>query len=213
METTHLILAGPEERRAHLAGVSKFKADHVVLFAIQGVDSGLQQFLESIGVSVRVVQLKDGYLEAYLKASYEAAAAFTKQGSVGINMSTGPEISRSAIEDAVRIQLYHFLHHTSTDEVSAFKYFVGAGGEPIVSAAPIWDFATYLHNDIFEILIAAQTPITLAQIHRTLTRVMGREAPKWEAFRKTFREFKRAFNGSPCFVEVVGKGPRYQILQ
>ena len=53
--------------------------------------------------------------------------------------------------------------------------------------------------------------MTLAQIHRALTRVMGREAPKWEAFRKTFREFKRAFKGSPCFVEVVGKGPRYRI--
>jgi hypothetical protein len=211
METTHLILAGAEERRSHLAGLLKFKADRVVLFSASTGDAGLPSFLDSIGVPYRSVQLKDGYLDAYLKASYEAAAVFTKQGAVGINMSTGPALSRTAMEDAIRIQLYHFLHHTSTDEVSAFKYFVGSGEEPQVSVAPIWDFATYLHNDIFEILISTQTPVTLAQIHRALSRVMGREAPKWEAFRKTFREFKRAFKGSPCFVEVVGKGPRYQI--
>ena len=212
METTHLILAGAEERRTHLAGLSKFKADNVVLFSTEAGDAGLSDILESIGVPFRLVQLKDGYLDAYLKASYEAAAAFTRQGTVGINMSTGPALSRTAIEDAVRIQLYHFLHHTSTDEISAFKYFVGHGGEPPVSMAPIWDFATYLHNDIFEILVAARAPVTLVQVHRALTRVMGREAPKWEAFRKTFREFKRAFKGSPCFVEIVGKGPRYQII-
>jgi hypothetical protein len=212
MGTTHLILAGAEERRMHLAGISKFKADKVVLFSAGAGDAGLPEFLDSIGVPFRSVHLKDGYLDAYLKASYEAAAAFTKQDSVGINMSTGPALSRTAIEDATRIQLYHFLHHTSTDEVSAFKYFVGVDEEPKVSAAPIWDFATYLHNDIFEILITAQNPMTLAQIHRALTQVMGREAPKWEAFRKTFREFKRAFRGSPCLVEIVGKGPRYQIV-
>jgi len=212
METTHLILAGVEERRAHLAGLSKFKADSVVLFSTEAGDAGLSDVLESIGVRFRLVRLNDGYLDAYLKASYEAASVFTRRGSVGINMSTGPALSRTAMEDAIRIQLYHFLHHTSTDEISAFKYFVGSGEEHQVSAVPIWDFATYLHNDIFEILLAARTPITLVQIHRALTRVMGREAPKWEAFRKTFREFKRAFNGSPCFVEVVGKGPRYQII-
>jgi len=212
MATTHLILAGAEERRTHLAGISKFKADSAVLFSTEAGDAGLPEFLESIGVRFRLVKLKNGYLDAYLKASYEAAAAFTSQGSVGINMSTGPALSRTAMEDAIRIQLYHFLHHTSTDEVSAFKYFVGPGEEPAVSAVPIWDFATYLHNDILEILIAAETPITLAQIHRALTHAMAGEAPKWEAFRKTFREFKRAFKGSPCFVEIVGKGPRYQII-
>ena len=211
METTHLILAGAEDRKTHLAGLSKFKADNVVLFSTEAGDAGLSGLLDSVGVPFRSVQLREGYLDAYLKASYEAAAAFTRKGAVGINMSTGPALSRTAMEDAIRIQLYHFLHHTSTDEVSAFKYFVGVDEEPKVSAAPIWDFATYLHNDIFEILISAQTPMTLAQIHRSLARVMGREAPKWEAFRKTFREFKRAFKGSPCFVEIVGKGPRYQI--
>jgi len=212
METTHLIITGPEERRAHLAGLSKFKAHNVVLFSTGARNAGLLESLESIAVSYRLVQLKEGYLDAYLKASYEAAAVFTNEGSVGINMSTGPMMSRTAVEDAIRIQLYHFLHHTSTDEISAFKYFVGSGEDPTVAAVPIWDFATYLHNDIFEILCSTQTPITLTQIHRTLTRVMGREAPKWEAFRKTFREFKRAFSGSPCFIEVVGKGPRYRIV-
>ena len=136
METTHLILAGAEEHRAHLAGLSKFKADSVVLFSTEAGDAGLPEFLESIGVPFRSVRLNDGYLDAYLKASYEAAAAFTKQGSVGINMSTGPAVSRTAMEDAIRIQLYHFLHHTSTDEISAFKYFVGHGEEPLVSVAP-----------------------------------------------------------------------------
>jgi len=212
MEITHLIISGIEEQRTHLAGLSKFKADNVVLFSTEARNVGLPELLESIAIRYRVVQLKNGYLDSYLKASYEAAAVFTKLGSVGINMSTGPMVVRTAIEDAVRIQLYHFLHHTSTAEISAFKYFVGSGDDPNVAAVPIWDFATYLHNDIFEILCSAQTPITLAQIHRTLTRVMGREAPKWEAFRKTFREFKRAFKGSPSFVEVVGKGPRYQIV-
>jgi len=207
-----MILTGVEERRTHLAGLSKFKADSVVLFSTEAGDAGLPESLEGIGVRFRSVQLKEGYLDAYRKASYEAAAAFTNQGSVGINMSTGPALSRTAMEDAIRIQLYHFLHHTSTDEISAFKYFVGSGAEPRVSVVPIWDFATYLHNDIFEILTAAQAPITLVQIHRALTRVMGGEGPKWEAFRKTFREFKRAFKGSPCFVEIVGKGPRYQIV-
>ena len=212
METTHLIVSGPEERKTHLAGLSKFKADNVVLFNSEVRIDDLLVLLETIGLGYRVVQLKRGYLDSYLKASYEAAAAFTKKGSVGINKSTGPPVARTAIEDAVRIQLYHFLHHTSTDEISAFKYFVGSGDEPNVAAVPIWDFATYLHNDIFEILCSTQTPITLAEIHQTLTSVMGREAPKWEAFRKTFREFKRAFKGSPSFVEVVGKGPRYQIV-
>lgn len=183
----------------------------MVLFAAEGQDADLPELLEKLGVPYRAVPLKSGYLDAYTKASYEAAAAFTRQGCIAINMSTGPELSRTAVEDAVRIQLYHFLHHTSSEEVSAFKYFVG-GEEPSVTAAPIWDFATYLHNDIFEILVAAQEPVTLRQIHRVLIRGMGREAPKWEAFRKNFREFKRAFRGSPCFVEVVGKGPRYQIV-
>lgn len=213
VRTIHFLLAGDESKGLHVAGLSRLRADEVVVFSPKDtrvVDS-LLALLKEMGVPNRTVPLDGDYIGAYRKTSHEAAAAFTSTECVGINMSTGSGVLRAAMEDAVRVQLYHFLHHTSTVEASAFKYFVGEAPALTISAVPIWDFATYLHNDIFEILVTAKEPITLAQLHKSVIRTMGREAPNWEAFRKTFREFKRCFTGSPCFVEVVGKGPRYRI--
>ena len=211
MRVVHLVAAGKESLRIHLAGLPKFTASEVVLFS--SGRAAAQPLVEAIGstnIPCRVLEVEANYVDSYRKASFEGAAAFTRVECVGLNMSVGPEIIRTAMEDAVRIQLYHFLHHTSTEEISAFKYFVPQSGT-LITAVPIWDFATYLHNDIFEILASAKEPITLAEIFKLLTNTMGREAPKWEAFRKTFREFKRSYGGSPCFIEVVGKGPRYKI--
>ncbi len=213
MDTVHFLILGNDPKEAHIAGLPRMKADMVVTFAPTGTrePNAVSGVLKDMGVPVKLVSVGLDYLGTYKKVSYEAAGAFDKGAVVGINMSTGPALLRTAMEDAVRIQLYHFLHHTSTAELSAFKYFVADEGTRKVAAVPIWDFATYLHNDIFEILAATERPIPLAQIHASLARTMGREVPNWEAFRKTFREFKRAFRGSPCFVELVGKGPRYKI--
>ncbi len=211
MKNLHFIVAGDEDTELHLAGLHKFKTDEAVVFSSNGQKNPLFEILSSTGTPYTVVNVEPTYFDSYKKVSYEAASAFTRTACVGINMSTGPDISRTAMEDAVRVQLYHFLHHTSKEEISAFKYFVRRDGNQLVMAAPIWDFATYLHNDIFETLATAQRPITLAQLYKATIKTMGREAPKWEAFRKTFREFKRCFKESPCFVEIVGKGPRYQI--
>jgi hypothetical protein len=214
MSTVHFLITGNETKEAHVAGLPRLKADEVVIFTSSGTHGTgrISGLLKDLGVPNRTVPVGSEYLNAFRKMSYEAASAFDSGASVGINMSAGPGLLRAAMEDAVRIQLYHFLHHTSTAEASAFKYFVDNGAVPRVSAVPIWDFATYLHNDIFELLVAAQKPIPLAQIHASLAKSMGREAPNWEAFRKTFREFRRCFKGSPCFVELVGRGPRYRIL-
>jgi len=214
MDTVHFLLLGVESKEAHVAGLPRMKADEVVVFSPAGTReaNAITRILKEIGMPVKLVRVGLDYLETYKKVSYEAASAFDNGSVVGINMSTGPALLRTAMEDAVRIQLYHFLHHTSTAELSAFKYFIADAAEQKVAAVPIWDFATYMHNDIFELLAAAERPIPLAQIHSSLVKTMGREVPNWEAFRKTFREFKRAFKGSPCFVELVGKGPRYRIL-
>ena len=214
MDTVHFLILGNQPRGAHIAGLPRMKADRVVAFlpAETREAKTIIGVLKDLGIQVKLVTVGSGYLETYKKASYEAASAFDNGAVVGINMSTGPALLRTAMEDAVRIQLYHFLHHTSTAELSAFKYFVADEVAQKVDAVPIWDFATYLHNDIFELLAMAERPIPLAQIHSSLARTMGREVPNWEAFRKTFREFKRAFKGSPCFVELVGKGPRYRIV-
>jgi len=214
MNSVHFLILGNETKESHVAGLPRLKADEVVIFAPPRTQEAnrITGVLRDLGMPNRIVPVGFDYLGAYKKMSYEAAGAFVNGVGVGINMSTGPGLLRAAMEDAVRIQLYHFLHHTSNAEASAFKYFVDDGAVPKVSAVPIWNFATYLHNDIFELLAAAQEPIPLAQIHASLAKTMGREAPNWEAFRKTFREFKRCFKGSPCFVEAVGKGPRYRIV-
>lgn len=214
MNHIHFLIPGNEAREVHTGGLPRLKADAVVIFNpkdSKNVDS-LTGVLGEIGIPNRLVPIESSYLDSYRKVSYEAGGAFSRGDCVAINMSSGPDLLRTAMEDAVRIQLYHFLHHTSEEEISASKYFVSREATTKVSVVPIWDFATYLHNNIFELLAAAKEPITLAEMHRSLARTMGRETPRWEAFRKTFREFKRCFKGSPCFVEVVGKGPRYQIL-
>ena len=213
MRSIHFLLAGSEGNDLHVAGLARLKADEAVVFSPgnERTADSVVRLLNEMGMPNRVVTVDADYLGIYRKASHEAAAAFTRAESVGINMSTGHGALRAAMEDSVRVQLYHFLHHTSEAEASAFKYFVETGAIPTVSAIPIWDFATYLHNDIFELLVTANEPITVSQVHQSLVVTMGREAPNWEAFRKTFREFKRCFKGSPCFVEVVGKGPRYRI--
>jgi hypothetical protein len=214
MDTVHFLILGNEPKEAHVAGLPRMKADSVVIFAPAGTrePNAISGVLKDLGMPVKPVSIGLDYLGAYKKVSYEAASAFDNGAVVGVNMSTGPALLRTAMEDAVRIQLYHFLHHTSTAEISAFKYFIEDKAIQNITAVPIWDFATYLHNDIFEILAAAEKPIPLAQIHSSLAKTMGRDVPNWEAFRKTFREFKRAFKGSPCFVELVGKGPRYRIV-
>lgn len=208
----HFVASGREGPRLHVAGFPRFRADQVVFFTTKGAkeQGTLTEISAKLGVPSKEVAVDGGYLDSYLKASFEAAAAFTRGDSIGVNMSVGPDVVRAAIEDATRVQLYHFLHHTSTEETSVFRYFT-SGGDSSALAVPMWDFATYIHNDIFEILATTDHPITLRQVHVTLSKAMGREAPTWEAFRKTFREFKRCYKGSPSFVEVVGKGPRYQI--
>ena len=214
MDTVHFLIPGNEPKEVHLGGLPRLKADEVVVFAPTATREAntIARSLRDLGMPCKLVSVGSDYLGMYRKVSYEAAGAFDKGVSVGINLSVGPALLRTAMEDAVMIQLYHFHHPTSTSEVSAFKYFVSSGAAPKISAVPIWDFATYLHNDIFEILAAAERPIPLVQIHSALAKTMGRDAPNWEAFRKTFREFTRCFKGSPCFVELVGKGPRYKIV-
>ena len=211
----HFICVGKESVKLHIAGLPKFRADETVLFTGKRNVKTQQiiENLEEMGVAYRIIFIRPGYLDSYVKANDEATVSFTDDSCVAINTSTGSKIMVGAIEDAVRIQLYSFHKRVNEASASAFRYIIKfkSGKRLRFEIAPIWNSHAFLHNDIFEILVEADQPITLDQIYRALVDRLGDEAPGWEAFRKIFREFKRWFKNLPCYVEKLERSPCYKI--
>ncbi|MEM3594092.1 MAG: hypothetical protein QXS27_05150, partial [Candidatus Jordarchaeaceae archaeon] len=136
---------------------------------------------------------------------------------IGINMSTNAGIITSAIEDAVRIQLYSFhKRRLSKVNCSAFRYYITLAEKPIFSIAPIWNQFNEVHNDIFDILsdtelyAGTKMPISLSKIWKSYTLIRP-DAERRESFRKTFRRFKCWMKKNPCFIEQMQKNPCYKI--
>ena len=105
MGTVHFLILGNEPKEAHVAGLPRMKADRVVLFTPAGTPdaNGIGGILKDLGIPVKLVPVGLDYLGTYKKVSYEAAGAFDSGLVVGTNMSTGPLLLRTAMEDAVRI--------------------------------------------------------------------------------------------------------------
>lgn len=220
MHVIHFVPVGRAGIDFHLAGIPKFGADEVVLFSTKvnsSVSSHILDSLRKIGVESRLVHVEDGYLEPFRKAGEEAAACLAEDICVGVNMSTDAEALGSAVEDAVRLQLFHF-HKRSLRETncSAFRYFVNIEEKPVFHVAPMWNFFNETHNDIFEILADTEhfaktkDPIPLKKLWESYA-LLRPEPGGQEAFRKVFRDFKCWMRNNPCFVERLHKSPRYKI--
>jgi len=209
----HFIVVGNENVTQHLAGIPQFKADEVVLFVSENNqrESRIIKSLKEMGVSYRTIKVKDDYLTPYRRANEEAAASFTDNSFIAINLSTGSRTILSAIEDAVRIQLYYFHRRNFYGpSCSAFRYMVERKKHPFLNIAPIWNFQIETHNDIFEALADTKEPFTQNKIWEIISDTKM-DVGGYEAFRKVFRDFKRWFRCLPCFKETVRKGPEYRI--
>jgi len=214
VKNIHFIVIGKQESRCHLAGIPRLKASEVVLFCCKDNIKKAKQIAKNLmetGVEYRIVLIKNEYLDAYKKASEEAAASFTDDSCIILNMSTGPPIVLLAIEDAVRIQLYFFDKRThGTAICSALRFIVRGKRKLKFEVAPIWNFYRDDYNHIFEVLAETPEPISLKKIYQIISDFKP-DIGGYEAFRKTFREFKRLFQNVPCFKEVVEKSPKYKI--
>jgi len=212
-KSVHFIVVGNEGTSQHLAGIPQFKADEVVLFITQDNEKSnrIIQNLKEMGVSYRCIKVEDDYLNSYRKANEEAAASFTDNSFIAINMSTGSRTILSGIEDAVRIQLYYFHRRNFYGpSCSAFRYIVEQNKHLVFKMAPIWNFQIETHNDIFEILADTQDFFTQNEIWKLMSDAKM-DVGGYEAFRKVFRDFKRWFRCLPCFKEAIRKGPEYKI--
>lgn len=212
-KSVHFIVVGNESVSQHLAGIPQFKADEVVLFTTKDNEKSnrIIQNLKELGVSYRRIIVQDGYLDSYRRANEEAAASFTDDSFIAINMSTGSKTILSGIEDAVRIQLYYFhRRYSHRPYCSAFRYVVEQNKQHAFKIAPIWNFQIETHNDIFEVLADTKEPFTQNKIWELMSDAKM-DTGGYEAFRKVFRDFKRWFKCLPCFKETVSKGPEYKI--
>lgn len=207
----HTIVIGEEKIERHLSGIAKFKADEVLVFSTENADQNkIVRTLKKIGIPYRIVLCKNSYLDVYLKANEEASAAFVDDAVIAINISTGPRIIQSAIEDAFRIQLISFFRRSgSLMSSAAFRYEVPNSKKEKIQVAPIWNVYSKDHNDIFETLVETTKPLTMKNIWEII--VSGSEDITFESFRKIFREFKRWFRNTPYFEERVKRGPEYRL--
>lgn len=208
----HFIVIGEEDITQHLAALTQFKTDEVVLFAAPDKHPDkIIEHLKEIGVNYRMVKVEDDYLSSYRQANEEAAASFTDNSFIAINASTGSRMVLTGIEDAVRVQLYYF-HRRSLygPSCSAFRYVVEKRKNTFFKIAPIWNFQIETHNDIFEILADSKESFTQSKIWDLISNTKE-DAGGYEAFRKVFRDFKRWFKCLPCFKESIKQGPEYKI--
>lgn len=220
MATIHFIPVGRAGLDLHLAGISKFGADEVVLFSTSCDSPVLTRLigsLKNMGVEYRDVHVEEGYLSPLRKANDEAAACMADDTCVGVNMSTDAGIMACAVEDAVKLQLFYFHKRSFRGaNCSAFRYFVNIDGKPVFSVAPMWNIFNETHNDIFEILADTERfaetkdPIPLSKVWKSYG-LLRPESGGLEAFRKVFRDFKCWMRNNPCFIERLHKSPRYKI--
>lgn len=204
----------------HLAGIPKFGADEIVLFSTPSRSAVLSQILDSLrkmGVEYRVFRVEAGYLSPFRKAGEEAAACLAEDTCVGVNMSTDAKVMASAVEDAVKLQLFYFHKRSFRGaNCSAFRYFVSVDQKPMFNVAPMWNFFNETHNDIFEILADTEhfaktkDPISLKKVWESYI-LLRPESGGLEAFRKVFRDFKCWMRNNPCFIERLHRSPRYKI--
>jgi len=220
MHLIHFIPVGRAGIDFHLAGIPKFGADEVVLFSTKvnsSVSSNIVDSLRKMGVESRLVQVDEDYLSPFRKAGEEAAACLAEDTCVGVNISTVAEVLSVAVEDAVRLQLFHF-HKRSLREAncSAFRYLLSIGEKTVFHVVPMWNFFNETHNDIFEILADTEhfaktkDPIPLKRVWESYA-LLRPEPGGEEAFRKVFRDFKCWMRNNPCFIERLHKSPRYKI--
>lgn len=209
----HFIPVGSASVKIHLAGLARFRADEVVLFsaASETKTKALVEALRKIGTPYRTVVVGGGYLDAYRKANEEAAAYCREDTALAVNMSTSAEVFAGAIEDGVRMQLHYFHRAKEGSSCAAYRYYVHDGKKMRFETAPIWNFLLYLHNDIMEVLADSATPLNMNQILENIKNLNPDESLGFEAFRKTFRSFKRWFGLSPCFRESLRKTPLYKV--
>jgi hypothetical protein len=209
----HFIVVGNEDVTKHLAGIPQFRADEVVLFVSEDNQkvSRIIENLKEMGVSYRTIKIKDDYISSYRRANEEAAASFTDNSFIAINLSAGSRTVLSGIEDAVRIQLYYFhRRNLHGSPCSAFRYVIEQKKHSVLKIAPIWNFQVEMQNDIFEALAETKEPFTQNNIWELISNAKM-DVGGYEAFRKIFRDFKRWFRCSPCFKEGIRKGPEYKI--
>ena len=212
MRKIHFVLVGNSRLENHLVGISRMGADEVVLFSRQGsrLLGKIHTTLDDIGVEYRTREITKGYFPTYTKATEEALASLSADSSLGVNMSTdtGPEIS--AIEDAVRVQLYFFHRRNDRTTCSAFRYYVDTGQKRTITVSPFWNYHNETHNDILEMLSTSEAGLGVTQLWDML-RNTKEGAESFDNFRKTFRDFSRWFRNTPCFDERMQKSPKYKI--
>lgn len=206
----HILVMGKEKAEKHLSGIAKFKADEVRIFS-NGVEiKHVSGVLKKMGIPYRFIPCEDGYLDVYRKANDEAAATFVDDAVIAINVSTGPRIIQSAIEDAFRIQLISFYRRNSSGMASAaFRYYVPDSSKQKIQVAPMWNIHSKEHNDIFETMAESSRSLTIKSIWELI--VLGEEDLTFESFRKIFRDFKRWFRNTPYFEEKMKHGPEYKL--
>lgn len=209
----HFIPVGNANVKVHLAGLARFRADEVVLFSAlnEAKTKSLVEALRKIGIPYRIVVVGGNYLDAYRRANEEAAACCRDDTALAVNMSTSADIIAGAVEDGVRMQLHFFHRAKEGASCAAYRYYVHEGKRMEFETAPIWNFLLYLHNEILEVLADSAAPINMNQILENIKNLSPDESLGFEAFRKTFRGFKRWFGLNPCFRENLHKTPLYKI--
>ena len=164
----HVIIAGKERPEKHLSGIAKFKADKVLLFS-DGINSEqVTDTLEQMGTEYKIIPCDNTYLNVYRKAKEEAVAALVDDTVVAINVSTGPRIIQSAIEDAFRLQLISFYRNNNVISSAAFRYFVPDSKKENIKVAPFWNIYSEDHNDILETLAETGKPLTMKNIWESI---------------------------------------------
>jgi hypothetical protein len=209
----HMFVIGEESNQEHLAGIANLGADEIVIFEPgRKKKSGVISRLQEMGVAFRTVAVSDLYFDTFKKASVEAAASFVNESVIAINLGCGPRIAVSALEDAVRTQLFYFHRRSRAGTfASAFRYTVNKDTTKVsISVAPIWDLFSNDHNDIFEALGEIGRSVTVKELWEFLCD-KRQDVWRFEAFRKVFRDFRRWFTNQPCFEEKTGKGPLYRL--
>ncbi len=212
MRKIHFVLTGNASLDQHLAGVSRLGADEVVVFSKEKnlMQKRLEDTLEGMGVEYRVRTIKGGYFDAFLQGSEETIASMTNDSAIAVNMSTGQYVELSAIEDSVRIQLSFFHRRSDRSVCSAYRYYLSEGRPKRLQVAPFWNFYSQTHNDILELLSTEVEPLGVTQLWNTISATKD-ISEGFEAFRKSFRDFRRWMKNTPCFQEQMQKVPRYKI--
>jgi hypothetical protein len=210
MGICHLIVVGEEPVAVHLSGLQRFGCAKAVLFSEKREETRVERTIVEFGTDYTKVVVKPDYKDVSEKASGEASSAFNSGLTVAVNMCSGNRLVVEAVEEAVRLQQYYLMRHTSDVCVSAFRYFYDPETKSF-AYIPYWNTSDFMYTRFLEILSSRREGLTLDQIHKEIVKELGEAAPNWEAFRKLFREFKRYLVNLPFYSEGRGKKARYSL--